>query len=680
MIAANGLLREGAVSPALPFHVNALLVTVLAPLFRGLGSSGRAPGLPRPGALRNFWKVVERYGVTTMSAVPTVYSVLADAPSTPTSAAPLRRRRRLATAAGGPGRLRVRHRHPAGRGLRPDRGHLRQRTELSHHPRPGSVGQRLPYQQVKAVQVNADGDGPTCRPVRSGCSPSAGRPCFPATSQAVPRRARAGRAGQAARRLAGHRGPGLGRRRRLRPPRRPSQGPDHPRRSQHRPGGHRERAAGPPGGRPRRRWVVRTCTPGRCRWRSSRSPRRHRDPEEPACLGLRPRARAGGSPQTVTVLDALPVTLVGKPFKPALRAEATREAVADALRDIPAVTGVRAAVEDGAVVAVVGLARGADETSVRKPSTVSPSPGDWNCHDHHLDSRASSSSRSRPSARPSSPPCPPCARRPNTSASASRRTDGSASWRSSPSSASRRRVRPGDRALAAAGLLCSSGAIVAHLRNGDGIRAIAPAVVLGLVTSASCSSWSETCDEPIAAHERRPDPRRHRGPSASPPPPCSGSTASTASSWTAGTASTPSHGPHLDDEIYRVLVRLGIAEQFAAVSRSTRGLQLIDRNHRVFAAFDRAGDRGRHGHPQANMFDQPELEHLMRTNLKDQTTVSLRGTSRSPTSPRTARAGSGWTSPTGSPASTSPCWPRTCWAATEPTASSARRSARRWRT
>ena len=82
---------------------------------------------------------------------------------------------------------------------------------------------------------------------------------------------------------------------------------------------------------------------------------------------------------------------------------------------------------------------------------------------------------------------------------------------------------------------------------------------------------------------------------------------------------------HLDDEIYRILVRLGIAEQFAAVSRPTRGLQLIDRNHRVFAVFDRAGDHGRHGHPQANMFDQPELEHLLRTNLKDQTTVTLRG-------------------------------------------------------
>jgi hypothetical protein len=55
---------------------------------------------------------------------------------------------------------------------------------------------------------------------------------------------------------------------------------------------------------------------------------------------------------------------VGKPFKPALRAEAAREAVAEALRDMPAVVGVRGVVEDGAVVAVVGLTRGADETSI----------------------------------------------------------------------------------------------------------------------------------------------------------------------------------------------------------------------------------------------------------------------------------------------------------------------------
>jgi 3-(3-hydroxy-phenyl)propionate hydroxylase len=82
---------------------------------------------------------------------------------------------------------------------------------------------------------------------------------------------------------------------------------------------------------------------------------------------------------------------------------------------------------------------------------------------------------------------------------------------------------------------------------------------------------------------------------------------------------------HLDDEIYRILVRIGIAEQFAAVSRPAAGLRLVDRHHRLLGEFDRAGEAGRHGHPRANMFDQPELEHLLRTSLKDRTTVRLRG-------------------------------------------------------
>jgi fatty-acyl-CoA synthase len=70
------------------------------------------------------------------------------------------------------------------------------------------------------------------------------------------------------------------------------------------------------------------------------------------------------APKAVTVLATLPLTPVGKPFKPALRAEAAREAVAEALRDLPAVTGVLGVVEDGTVITIVGLTPGADETSV----------------------------------------------------------------------------------------------------------------------------------------------------------------------------------------------------------------------------------------------------------------------------------------------------------------------------
>ena len=173
------------------------------------------------------------------------------------------------------------------------------------------------------------------------------------------------------------------------------------------------------------------------------------------------------------------------------------------------------------------------------------------------------------------------------------------------------------------------GALVTHLRNGDGVREIAPALVLGLVTLTYL----------LLVVGRPPmNVLRARPPTLVPVVIVGagpvGVTAATLlgqygvdclvlDRWD-GVYPQP-RAVHLDDEIYRVLVRLGIAEQFAAVSRPTRGLQLIDRNHRVFAVFDRAGDHGRHGHPQANMFDQPELEQLLRTNLKDQSTVSLRG-------------------------------------------------------
>jgi 2-polyprenyl-6-methoxyphenol hydroxylase-like FAD-dependent oxidoreductase len=85
---------------------------------------------------------------------------------------------------------------------------------------------------------------------------------------------------------------------------------------------------------------------------------------------------------------------------------------------------------------------------------------------------------------------------------------------------------------------------------------------------------------------------------------------------------------HLDDEIYRVIARLGIADEFAAISRPTLGLRLLDnRSHRfrVLAEFNRDTARSVHGYPQANMFDQPELEALLRANLKRYPNAQLRG-------------------------------------------------------
>ncbi len=88
--------------------------------------------------------------------------------------------------------------------------------------------------------------------------------------------------------------------------------------------------------------------------------------EELCAWGVAHVSDPAAAPKAVTVLDAIPATHVGKPFKPALRAEATRQAVAEALRHLPGVTGVRGVVEAGAVVAVVELADGSDETRAKE--------------------------------------------------------------------------------------------------------------------------------------------------------------------------------------------------------------------------------------------------------------------------------------------------------------------------
>jgi 2-polyprenyl-6-methoxyphenol hydroxylase-like FAD-dependent oxidoreductase len=81
---------------------------------------------------------------------------------------------------------------------------------------------------------------------------------------------------------------------------------------------------------------------------------------------------------------------------------------------------------------------------------------------------------------------------------------------------------------------------------------------------------------------------------------------------------------HLDDEIYRIIARLGIADEFATMSRPMLGLRLLDNRFRVLAEFNRDTSRSRNGFPQANMFDQPELEALLRANLTRFPNVQLR--------------------------------------------------------
>ncbi|MQY29257.1 bifunctional 3-(3-hydroxy-phenyl)propionate/3-hydroxycinnamic acid hydroxylase MhpA [Nocardia aurantia] len=81
---------------------------------------------------------------------------------------------------------------------------------------------------------------------------------------------------------------------------------------------------------------------------------------------------------------------------------------------------------------------------------------------------------------------------------------------------------------------------------------------------------------------------------------------------------------HLDDEVHRILGMLGVAAEFAEISRPGRGLRLLDARHRVLAEFSRATTSGRHGFPAASMFDQPDLERLLRRAVARRSRITLR--------------------------------------------------------
>jgi fatty-acyl-CoA synthase len=75
-------------------------------------------------------------------------------------------------------------------------------------------------------------------------------------------------------------------------------------------------------------------------------------------------AEPAAAPKQVIVIDEIPVTAVGKPYKLPLRAEAARAAVSDALADIDGVATISADTEDGATVVTVATDPGADHRAI----------------------------------------------------------------------------------------------------------------------------------------------------------------------------------------------------------------------------------------------------------------------------------------------------------------------------
>jgi len=158
MISASEVLDQASVTfAALPlFHTNALLVTVLAPLLKGqhvvwAGSLGYRD----PALFRNFWKIVEHYRVAAMSAVPTVYSTLAQLPvdaDISTLKLPIVGAAPLPPAVASGFHARTGIALCEGYGL--TEGTCASARSWPEAPRAGTVGQRLPYQQARTVAID----------------------------------------------------------------------------------------------------------------------------------------------------------------------------------------------------------------------------------------------------------------------------------------------------------------------------------------------------------------------------------------------------------------------------------------------------------------------------------------------------------------------------------------------
>jgi fatty-acyl-CoA synthase len=169
--ACSGLAPGEGVLGGLPlFHVNALIVTGIAPMFSGARVVWPGPAGYRDKALyARFWQIVEHYQVAAMSAVPTVYGTLAQVP---VDADISTLRMPIVGASPLPASVREDFADRTGRRLLEGYG-LTEATCASTwtrpgEERPGSVGRALPGQQVKAVRIGDDGSWADCAPGETG--------------------------------------------------------------------------------------------------------------------------------------------------------------------------------------------------------------------------------------------------------------------------------------------------------------------------------------------------------------------------------------------------------------------------------------------------------------------------------------------------------------------------------
>ncbi len=146
------------------FHVNGVIVTGLAPFMAGarvvlLG----ADGYRSKATIRDFWRNVERFRASFFSAVPTLYSALLGMPIDGADVSSLRHA--ICGAAPMPPELIRRFEDATGVKILEGYGLTEGTCVSAVNPRDGrraagSIGLRIPYQQMKTVALDAEGRAP----------------------------------------------------------------------------------------------------------------------------------------------------------------------------------------------------------------------------------------------------------------------------------------------------------------------------------------------------------------------------------------------------------------------------------------------------------------------------------------------------------------------------------------
>ena len=256
-------------NPLPQFHVGGSLFGALAPIANGWTVVIPTPlGARNPNVVRDYWGIVERNKVTVGGAVPTSLAAIMNVPRdghdlsslkgfvTGGSTVPVELIRRIEREIGA----------PVIEGYGMTEVHCYSTMNPLHgERRAGSVGLRLPYTEVRIADVAPDGA------IRRDCATGEIGHVLMRGPQVTPGYldSRHDRGAMLADGWLELRRPRPARRRRLCLAHRALEGPDHPRRPQHRSG--RDRGgAGPPSraSRPRPRSACPTPMPANCRWSS----------------------------------------------------------------------------------------------------------------------------------------------------------------------------------------------------------------------------------------------------------------------------------------------------------------------------------------------------------------------------------------------------------------------------